>query len=281
VRIVQLSDTHLSHLGGVPNDNFSQLVDFVNNVLRPDLVVNSGDIVLLSPDSAEDREYARLEHERFSAPVRVVPGNHDVGMPGAHPWMGISTTSARVSNFRSSFGRDRFVELADEHWAIVGMNSEILSSGLAEEADQWVWLAHVAGQVGDRSVMLFLHRPLWSPVDGPREHELALTDRDRERLLQCFSGKLRVVGSGHLHRYLQSREGDVLRVSAPSTAFIVRSGPLGFGLNQLGVVEYRLDGAEVEAYFRAAPTLVEEEPFTMPAFVATMASIEASTAGVG
>ena len=62
MRIVQLSDTHLSHLGGVMNENFSQLVDFVNDVLKPDLVVNSGDIVLLSPDIAEDYEYARGWH---------------------------------------------------------------------------------------------------------------------------------------------------------------------------------------------------------------------------
>ena len=49
-----MSDTHLSHLGGVITENFSQLVDFVNDVLKPDLVVNSGDVVLLSPDIAED-----------------------------------------------------------------------------------------------------------------------------------------------------------------------------------------------------------------------------------
>ena len=160
------------------------------------------------------------------------------------------------------------------------MNSEILSSGLPEEADQWEWLGQVAAQVVGRSVMVFLHRPLWSPVTGPSEHQLALNDGDRERLLQCFSGaRLRVVGSGHLHRYLQASQGEVLTISAPSTAFIVRSGSMQFGLNQIGVVEYRIEGDEVEAYFRSIPTVVEDEPFNMPAFMATMARIEAVTAG--
>lgn len=282
MRIVQISDTHLSHLGGVTNDNFSLLVDFVNEVLKPDLVVNSGDVIILSPDSAEDSECARVAHQRFDAPVRIIPGNHDVGMPGEHPWMGISTTSERVANFLDTFGTDRFVELPDPAWAIVGINSELLSSGLPEEADQWEWLEQVAEQVRGRSVMLFLHRPLWSPAPEFTEHQLALDDGDRERLRRCFAGsRLRVVGSGHLHRYLQEVHDGVMTVSAPSTAFVVREGSMQFGLNQLGVVEYRIEGDEIEVYFRAIPTLVEEEPFAMPAFKATMADIEAAFSGVG
>jgi 3',5'-cyclic AMP phosphodiesterase CpdA len=281
MRIVQISDTHLSHLGGVMNDNFSLLVDFVNEVLKPDLVVNSGDVIILSPDRVEDSECAREAHQRFDAPVRILPGNHDVGMPGDQAWMGISTTSNRVSNFLKTFGTDRFLELPDSSWAVVGMNSEILSSGLPEEADQWDWLEQVADQVRGRNVVVFLHRPLWSPVPAFTEHELAVTDSDRDRLLQCFSGaRLRVIGSGHLHRYLQSNEGEILTVSAPSSAFVVRDGAMQFGLNQLGLVEYRIEGDEIEVYFRSIPALVEQEPFAMPAFMETMAAIEAEAAGV-
>jgi hypothetical protein len=48
------------------------------------------------------------------------------------------------------------------------------------------------------------------------------------------------------------------------------------GLNQLGVVEYRIDGDEVEVYFRSIPTLLEEEPWEMAEFTETMAAIEAA-----
>jgi 3',5'-cyclic AMP phosphodiesterase CpdA len=277
MRIVQISDTHLSHLGGVMCDNFSLLVDFVNDVLKPDLVVNSGDLVILSPDSSEDREAVRAAHERFAAPVRIIPGNHDVGMPGDHPWMGIATTAERVANFRSVFGSDRFLELVDPSWAIVGMNSEILSTGLDEEAEQWEWLDEVGEQVRGRSVLLFLHRPLRSPMPAFTEHELALGDVERARLLECFaSARLRAVGSGHLHRYLQGLDGDVITVSAPSTAFIGRDPAMQTGLNQLGVVEYRIEGDDIEAYFRSIPALVEDEPFAIPAFIETMARIESA-----
>jgi hypothetical protein len=133
VRIVQISDTHLSHFGGVTNENFARLVDFVNDSLRPDLVVNSGDVGILYPDSAEDRELAVKAHAAFEAEVRVLPGNHDVGEAGEHAWMGLKVTSERVANFREAFSGDRFLEIVGSDWAVVGMNSEICSSGLPEE----------------------------------------------------------------------------------------------------------------------------------------------------
>lgn len=279
MRIVQISDTHLSHMGGVMNENFALLVDYVNSVLKPDLVINTGDLVMLSPDSVEDREFALQAHEAFDAPVRIVPGNHDVGMPGATPWMGIAATTDRVSNYRSTFGSDRFLVLPDSTWALLGMNSEILSSGLAEEAAQWAWLEEVAEEIQGRCLAIFLHRPFWSPIPDFPEHDLALSEHDRERLLTIFTNtKLKLVASGHLHRYLCGYQGDTLSVSGPSSAFIVRGGSLG--VNQLGVVEYRINGEGIEAYFRSVETLVEDEPFAIAAYVNTMAAIEASAVPV-
>jgi len=279
MRIVQISDTHISALGGVTTANFAILADFVNSALRPDLVVNTGDVSILSPDIPEDREVAQELHKQFDAPVRVLPGNHDLGEAGENPWQGIAVTSERVKGFKASFGSDRFVELCEDGWAIVGMNSEILSSGLPEEHEQWGWLDDVAEQVQGRSVVLFLHKPLWSPVPGYTEHALAIEEADRERLLALFSkARLRAVGSGHLHCFKSSWEGDVRTVWAPSSAFVMRSKDFNFGLNQLGVVEYQIDGDELEVYFRSVPTLTENEPFDMAEFAQTMKIIEAAAA---
>jgi 3',5'-cyclic AMP phosphodiesterase CpdA len=283
MRIVQISDTHISHLGGVTSSNFSHLVDFVNDELRPDLIVNSGDVSILTPDSPDDRETARSLHARFAAPVRVLPGNHDVGEAGDHPWMELSVTSDRVAGFRRTFGADHFLELGSaaneaENWAVIGINSEILSSGLPEEADQWAWLTSVAEEIRDRWVLLFLHKPLWSPLDEYTEHALAITEGDRDRILATLAGaRLRAIGSGHLHTYRSAVEGDILTVWAPSSAFVVRSAEHQFGgLNQLGVVEYRIEGDAIEAYFRSIPTLHEDEPYGMSEFTTTMATIEAA-----
>jgi hypothetical protein len=58
----------------------------------------------------------------------------------------------------------------------------------------------------------------------------------------------------------------------------MRSKDFNFGLNQLGVVEYQIDGDELEVYFRSVPTLTENEPFDMAEFAQTMKIIEAAAA---
>jgi len=115
--------------------------------------------------------------------------------------MGLVTTSERVTNYKTTFGTDRFLELPNSTWAIIGLNSEVLSSGLPEETEQWEWLEEVAAEVQGRCVAFFLHRPFWSPMPGFSEHTLAIEETDRDRLLQVFSNsRLKLVGSGHLHR---------------------------------------------------------------------------------
>jgi 3',5'-cyclic AMP phosphodiesterase CpdA len=275
MRIVQISDTHINHRGGVTNKNFETLASFVNDVLRPDLIVNTGDVSVLSPDSAEDRETARTLHERFTAPLLVVPGNHDVGEPGDTPWAGISVTSERVAGHRGAFGTDHWVELRDE-WALIGINSEIMSSGLPEEAEQWEWLAGVPGLVGDRTAILFLHKPVWSPLEQETEHAIALPAAARDRLLQVLAPvKIAAVCSGHLHCYSTGRQGDVLTVSAPSAAFVhVENGVGHFpGLHQVGVVELVCENGAVRPYFRSVPGVIESQVWTQPEFAAAWAEV--------
>jgi 3',5'-cyclic AMP phosphodiesterase CpdA len=70
MRIIQFSDTHISHLGGVGHDNAERLVDYLNEVAAPDLVVNTGDVVILDPDADDDRAAAIRIHQRIHAPLR-------------------------------------------------------------------------------------------------------------------------------------------------------------------------------------------------------------------
>ena len=99
MRIVQLSDTHVSHLGGVPAENLSLLADHINHDIRPDLVIHTGDVVIADPDSAADRDAAKALLARIDAPLLVLPGNHDVGESADDPWMGLAVTSERIAAF--------------------------------------------------------------------------------------------------------------------------------------------------------------------------------------
>jgi 3',5'-cyclic AMP phosphodiesterase CpdA len=257
VRIIQFSDTHISHFGGVGHGNAERLVGYLNEVAQPDLAVNTGDIVILDPDSDEDREAAMRIHERIDAPLRVVPGNHDVGECAAEPWRGLGVSSRRVRNFRSAWGSDRFVVFGDaahdaEGWAFVGMNSELCSSGLPEEDEQWAWLEQVAAEADGKSVMLFLHKPL--VIDDGTQENVTVTAVARERILATFGGSLRVVGNGHVHRYRRGADGDVMVVWAPSLSFSTAAEPrFKFGPGTAGIVEYSIRGEQVEARFVEVP----------------------------
>jgi 3',5'-cyclic AMP phosphodiesterase CpdA len=281
VRIVQLSDTHISHLGGIPAENMSILSSFLNADLRPDLVVHTGDVVIANPDSAEDREAARSLLGKIDAPLLVLPGNHDVGESAESPWMGISVTSERVAGFVGTWGPDRFCTLGSEDtgsadWAFIGINSERFSSGVPEEDEQWDWLADVAGQVRGRSVMLFLHKPLWFPGDS--RPGLSVARADRDRLISLFAGaRLRVVANGHVHRFRDAEEEGIRTVSAPSMTFAMPADPeFGLGPSWPGVVEYRIDGDAVDAVLHPVPGLRGvTDTAAMAEFTAVLAEIAA------
>ena len=270
MRIIQFSDTHISHLGGVGHRNTERLVDYLNDVAEPDLAVSTGDVVIVDPDAAEDRDAAMRIHERIHAPLRVLPGNHDVGECAAVPWHGIGVSSRRVQGFRSAWGSDRFVLFGDaahdaQGWVFVGMNSELCSSGLPEEDEQWAWLEGVGAEAAGRPVMLFLHKPL-AIDDGTREN-VTVSAASRERILRAFrDADLRVVANGHVHRYRCTTDGNVMTVWAPSLSFSPAAEPhLKFGPGTAGVVEYSVRDGQIGARFIEVPGIEGvADFFTLP-----------------
>src|SRR5689334_7658922 len=81
-RVTQLSDTHLSASRPWSVPNFEAVVRHVE-AHPPDLVVNTGDLVLDDPDDDDDAAYAQELHGSIGPAVLVIPGNHDVGDNGA------------------------------------------------------------------------------------------------------------------------------------------------------------------------------------------------------
>jgi 3',5'-cyclic AMP phosphodiesterase CpdA len=281
VRIIQLSDTHISHLGGVPAENMSLVTHHLNNVIRPDLVVHTGDVVIANPDSVPDRDMARRLLAEIDAPLLVLPGNHDVGESADDPWKDLPVTGERIGAFSAAWGQDRFFLTGNatdrsDDWVFIGLNSERLGSGLPQEREQWDWLAGVAERARGKSVMLFLHKPLWFP--GGSQSGITVPESDRERLIALLSGaRLRVVANGHVHRYRRALEAEILTVWAPSMTFALPPDQeRGLGPSSPGIVEYRIDGDAVEAGLRAVPGLrgVTDVP-AMPEFSAAVAEIEA------
>jgi 3',5'-cyclic AMP phosphodiesterase CpdA len=279
VRIVQISDTHLSHLGGITTKNLRLVASWVNAALHPDLIVNTGDLVAASPDQPLDRVWARQVHASFDAPVVYLPGNHDVGEPGPAPWKGLAVTSHRVAAHCEVFGPDRFA-VRDGEWLVIGINSELLGSGLDEESAQWQWLEGELAAPESRRVLLFSHKPLWLPRTTPSTAALTVPDQARQRLMALAGDRLAAVGSGHLHRYRRRprpERPEVLEVWAPSTGFVGQTETESPYFEQLGVVEWRFDGGDVNAWFRAPLDLEECEGNAIDELVRTVTALDSES----
>jgi len=75
-RLIQISDTHLARRLPTLTQNFHRVSEYID-ARRPDLVVNSGDLVFDGPTSRDDLEFARELHAALPVACRYLPGNHE------------------------------------------------------------------------------------------------------------------------------------------------------------------------------------------------------------
>ena len=209
VRVVQISDTHLSHRRAYGVPNVRAVLDWIS-ADPPDLVVHTGDITADDPDDAAERAFAHLELTERGLPLVVLPGNHDVG--------GFSEdlfTPARRAAFVEQWTTDTFaVDLGD--WRLIGANVYRLDD---EEHDRWLASAFAT----DRPMALFVHQPLCLVhPDQPDAGDWSVPMRLRRRLLDLIAGRpVRLVASGHLHRYKSATlPGGVSAVWCPPASFV-------------------------------------------------------------
>jgi 3',5'-cyclic AMP phosphodiesterase CpdA len=253
-RLTQISDSHLSRRYPAFTENFHRVGEHIH-ATRPDLVVNSGDLGFDGPNHRVDLEFAKAEHDTLAVNCRYLPGNHDigdnptqVGEPPSQP-----ASEAHRHAFLSIFGEDRW-RFDAAGWCFVGLNSLIMNTALACEAEQFEWLAAQLSGLNGKPLALFLHKPLF--LNAPGDPELAATSiryipqPARSRLIDMLRAvDLRLVASGHVHQRRDFTLGHTRHVWAPSSGFILRSNEMQevIGIKEVGLVEYcfQPDGFEV------------------------------------
>ena len=252
-RLIQISDPHLARRLPTLTQNFHRVSEYID-ARRPDLVVNSGDLAFDAPTSRDDLEFARELHAALPVACRYLPGNHDIGdnpteLGPAPPQL---ATEQQRQNFLSVFGEDRW-RFDAAGWRFIGLNSLVMNTGLACEAEQYDWLASQLSSADGKPVALFLHKPLY--LNSPEDPELAASAiryipmPARSRLVEMLrAADLRLVASGHVHQRRDFTYGHVRHVWAPSAGFIIPDRMQEvIGSKEVGLVEYRFqpDGFEV------------------------------------
>lgn len=240
VRVVQVSDTHLSPRTPEATDNWRAVVRHLN-ADPPDLVVHTGDVTLDGAHDEADLQFARRLLDEVEAPQVVVPGNHDLG--------DVAPTAMPIDEER----RRRYVDLFDDGfwsrpcgaWRLVGVDIQTLLSGLADTEERWTWLGRELGRPDP--TVLFLHRPL-APLEATDE-DVAIRyvgAPHRHRLQGLLAGStVRVLASGHVHQFRTGRTGSthgIDHVWAPSTwACLPDDVQPVLGDKVVGVVEHVLE----------------------------------------
>jgi 3',5'-cyclic AMP phosphodiesterase CpdA len=262
-RLTQISDSHLARRLSQLTDNFHRVNEYID-ATRPDLVVNTGDLAFDGPTNRDDLEFARALHDALPAACRYLPGNHDIGDNPTEvgPAPSQPATEADRQTFVSIFGEDRW-RFDAAGWCFIGLNSLVLNTGLASEAEQFDWLASELAGINGKPLALFLHKPLY--LNSPDDPELAATSiryvpmPARSRLVEMLRAvDLRLVGSGHVHQRRDFTFAHTRHVWAPSTGFIIPDSKQELiGIKEVGLVEYRFQPEGFEVRHLRAPGQID------------------------
>ncbi|QND55007.1 metallophosphoesterase (plasmid) [Phyllobacterium sp. 628] len=218
MRIIQITDTHLSPSKPHFNANWSPLAQWVADQ-KPDLVIHTGDLSVDGADIEDDLAFSANLLNQLSVQVLCLPGNHDIGhMPGsAQP-----VNATRIDRWREMVGPDRWTYDTDK-WRLIGLNSLILGNDSLEEEEQFDWLEDALGEAETRQIAIFAHKPLF--VDAADEGETgywSVRPTPRKRLLDLFEEyEVALHASGHLHRGWQGTHNNTGLVWAPASSFTV------------------------------------------------------------
>lgn len=191
-------------------------------------------------------DFAAHALSAFRTPVLALPGNHDVGdePPGQDPNQIVD--AARLARWNTRFGSDHFVRDVGA-WRLVGLNAQLLGSGLPEEAAQRAWAEDALRHAGERHRALVLHKPLFLVEEGEGPANAGcITPAPRAELLALLREHgVSLVISGHLHATQDRMVDGIRHLWLPATSF-VSDGHAGVPAVGALAIDFAGDAAVVE-----------------------------------
>jgi 3',5'-cyclic AMP phosphodiesterase CpdA len=261
IRIVQVSDTHVSRKRAYFVDNWQVFVQEMRRT-PPDLIVHSGDVSFDGAADEDDLAFARSEKDRLAAPWLAIPGNHDIGESPLAVRLQQPIDAERIDRWRRHFGPSRWCHDIGA-WRLIGIDTALLGSGEAEEQAQHEFLERSLSERSGRSAMIFQHLPPFEcSVDDTAFTTAAVPHAPRLRLLETFiRHNVAVIACGHLHVYRQLHCHGMQIVWAPATSFfnIIEKQRRGLGVPRAGYIEWRLNGAGISHRLVEPPLMITHD----------------------
>ncbi len=247
LRVVQISDPHLSHRRPFFQHNWELLVDLLAQE-EYDLLVCTGDMTIVGADCEDELAFAAEQFRRIAGQVLFVPGNHDIGnsLPDVRGGESVITARRRDAYIRY-FGTDFWMCDAGASWRLLGLNSMLFGSGLPAEREQDDLIRAAADCNDGRRLLVFQHKPLYLVSDTETNMtQSALYPEHRIRLRTLLSPAGRaIVSSGHIHDYKTEKWEALDQIWAPSTAFVIDGDGVTrprYGIRRVGYLRHLLDG---------------------------------------
>src|ERR1051325_2514883 len=199
MKLVQISDLHIGGL--FKQDAFNTIVKEVNDDLKPDVIIISGD--LTDDGLLFQFEQARKEIDRFNCPNLIVfPGNHDYRHTG-------------YLLFKKFFPFTKQIYEFDDNIVVVTLGTARPDRDEGEVGHrQSIWMEETLGKYNNfKTKIVAMHHHLIAIPDTGYTNVVGISDAG-DALRACLESGVDVVICGHKHRPWMWNLGRLLIVYA-------------------------------------------------------------------
>jgi predicted phosphodiesterase len=188
-----------------------------------DLVLHLGDVVHPVPSMGDlyaDSSARFFEQTKnLKHPLHLIPGNHDVG-DKKFDWGPAGTVRDDFLAAWSKYFGEHYFHIYHKDANFIGINIQLVGSGLDMEAEQKVWLEKKLIALNGERIFLCSHYPPFLLDKDEAEHYDNLGEIGRKWMLDLLAKyQVEAMFAGHVHHFWYNRSGTTRCYLLPSTAF--------------------------------------------------------------